>query len=218
MVKYRLKSKGLADNVCCSRFCLLTGREEKLMKKKIAALAVVMMMMATSVPALAIQNGQQDVAENENCLEFFSDLFENIGEKIRKILGLEEDESEESDSCPGCTFEVESADTKVWLAYIGSEYFQFEVTPVEGGLKNVRIKKLDNLNKVIFEVPNVQFIEIYGENIYFISANDSLMAIDVTSTRKVKIISNNATQFVWVGVDGNNRLAFVDDEGKTTIL
>ena len=82
----------------------------------------------------------------------------------------------------------------------------------------MRIKKLDNLNKVIFEVPNVQFIEIYGENIYFISANDSLMAIDVTSTRKVKIISNNATQFVWVGVNGNNRLAFVDDEGKTTIL
>lgn len=215
MVKYRLKSKGLADNVCCSRFCLLTGREEKLMKKKIAALAVVMMMMATSVPALAIQNGQQDVAENENCLEFFCDMFENISQKIRKLLGLEESDEIVSDDC---SFEIESLDTQVWLAYIGNEYFQFEVTPVEGGLKNVRIKKLDNLNKVIFEVPNVQFIEIYGENIYFISANDSLMAIDVTSTRKVKIISNNATQFVWVGVDGNNRLAFVDDEGKTTIL
>lgn len=214
MVKYRLKSKGLADNVCCSRFCLLTGREEKLMKKKIAALAVVMMMMATSVPALAIQNGQQDVAENENCLEFFCDMFENIRQKIRKLLGLEEPDETVSDDCSDCSFEIESLDTQVWLAYIGNEYFQFEVTPVEGGLKNVRIKKLDNLNKVIFEVPNVQFIEIYGENIYFISANDSLMAIDVTSTRKVKIISNNATQFVWVGVD----LAFVDDEGKTTIL
>ncbi len=188
------------------------------MKKKIAALAVVMMMMATSVPALAIQNGQQDVAENENCLEFFCDMFENIRQKIRKLLGLEEPDETVSDDCSDCSFEIESLDTQVWLAYIGNEYFQFEVTPVEGGLKNVRIKKLDNLNKVIFEVPNVQFIEIYGENIYFISANDSLMAIDVTSTRKVKIISNNATQFVWVGVDGNNRLAFVDDEGKTTIL
>lgn len=220
MVKYRLKSKGLADNVCCSRFCLLTGREEKLMKKKIVALAVVMMMaMATfSSTALAIQNGQQDVAENENCLEFFCDMFENISQKIRKLLGLEEPDETVSDDCSDCSFEIESLDTQVWLAYIGNEYFQFEVTPVEGGLKNVRIKKLDNLNKVIFEVPNVQFIEIYGENIYFISANDSLMAIDVTSTRKVKIISNNATQFVWVGVDGNNRLAFVDDEGKTTIL
>lgn len=185
------------------------------MKKKIAALAVVMMMMATSVPALAIQNGQQDVAENENCLEFFCDMFENISQKIRKLLGLEESDEIVSDDC---SFEIESLDTQVWLAYIGNEYFQFEVTPVEGGLKNVRIKKLDNLNKVIFEVPNVRFIEIYGENIYFISANDSLMAIDVTSTRKVKIISNNATQFVWVGVDGNNRLAFFDDEGKTTIL
>ena len=190
------------------------------MKKKIVALAVVMMMaMATfSSTALAIQNGQQDVAENENCLEFFCDMFENISQKIRKLLGLEEPDETVSDDCSDCSFEIESLDTQVWLAYIGNEYFQFEVTPVEGGLKNVRIKKLDNLNKVIFEVPNVRFIEIYGENIYFISANDSLMAIDVTSTRKVKIISNNATQFVWVGVDGNNRLAFFDDEGKTTIL
>lgn len=187
------------------------------MKKKIAALAVVMMMMATSVPALAIQNGQQDVAENENCLEFFSDLFENIWEKIRKILGLEEDESEESDSCPGCTFEVESADTKVWLAYIGSEYFQFEVTPVEGGLKNLKVKKLDNLDKVVYQMPNVKFVEIYGDVIYIISANDKLMSIDV-STNKIKIVLDNATQFEWVSMNGNNRLAVIDNEGKTTLL
>ena len=102
---------------------LLTGRKERLMKKKIAALAVVMMMMATfSIPSLAIQNGQQDVVKNENCLEIFCDLFESIEQKIRKILGFDEDESEETDSgdCSGCAFEVESADTKVWLAYIGS--------------------------------------------------------------------------------------------------
>lgn len=197
---------------------LLIGRKERLMKKKIAALAVVMMMMATfSIPVLAIQNGQQDVAENENCLEFFSDLFENIGEKIRKILGLEEDESEESDSCPGCTFEVESADTKVWLAYIGSEYFQFEVTPVEGGLKNLKVKKLDNLDKVVYQMPNVKFVEIYGDVIYIISANDKLMSIDV-STNKIKIVSDNATQFEWVSMNGNNRLAVIDNEGKTTLL
>lgn len=188
------------------------------MKKKIAALAVVMMMMATfSISTLAIQNGQQDVAENENCLEFFSDLFENIGEKIRKILGLEEDESEEFDSCPGCAFEVESADTKVWLAYIGNEYFQFEVTPVEGGMKNLKIKKLDNLDKVVYQMPNVKFVEIYGDVIYIISANDKLMSIDV-STNKIKIVSDNATQFEWVSMNGNNRLAVIDNEGKTTLL
>lgn len=197
---------------------LLTGRKERLMKKKIAALAVVMMMMATfSISTLAIQNGQQDVAENENCLEFFSDLFENIGEKIRKILGLEEDESEESDSCPGCAFEVESADTKVWLAYIGNEYFQFEVTPVEGGMKNLKIKKLDNLDKVVYQMPNVKFVEIYGDVIYIISANDKLMSIDV-STNKIKIVSDNATQFEWVSMNGNNRLAVIDNEGKTILI
>lgn len=217
MVKYRLKSRGLADNVCCSRFCLLTGREEKLMKKKIAALAVVMMMMATSVPALAIQNGQQDVAENENCLEIFSNFLENIGEKIRKIFGLEEDELEESDSCPGCTFEVESADTKVWLAYIGGEYFQFEVTPVEGGLKNLKVKKLDNLDKVVYQMPRVKFIETYGECIYIISANDKLMSIDI-STNKIKFVSDNVTQFEWVTMNGKNCLAFIDYEGKTTLI
>lgn len=188
------------------------------MKKKIAALAVVMMMMATfSISSLAIQNGQQDVAENENCLEIFSNFLENIGEKIRKIFGLEEDELEESDSCPGCTFEVESADTKVWLAYIGGEYFQFEVTPVEGGLKNLKVKKLDNLDKVVYQMPNVKFVEIYGDVIYIISANDKLMSIDV-STNKIKIVSDNATQFEWVSMNGNNRLAVIDNEGKTILI
>ena len=194
------------------------------MKKKIVALAVVMMMaMATfsvSVPALAIQNnGQQDVVKNENCLEIFCDLFESIEQKIRKILGFDEDESEETDSgdCSGCAFEVESADTKVWLAYIGNEYFQFEVTPVEGGMKNLKIKKLDNLDKVVYQMPNVKFVEIYGDVIYIISANDKLMSIDV-STNKIKIVSDNATQFEWVSMNGNNRLAVIDNEGKTTLL
>ena len=191
------------------------------MKKKIAALAVVMMMMATfSIPVLAIQNnGQQDVVKNENCLEIFCDLFESIEQKIRKILGFDEDESEETDSgdCSGCAFEVESADTKVWLAYIGNEYFQFEVTPVEGGMKNLKIKKLDNLDKVVYQMPNVKFVEIYGDVIYIISANDKLMSIDV-STNKIKIVSDNATQFEWVSMNGNNRLAVIDNEGKTTLL
>lgn len=189
------------------------------MKKKIVALAVVMMMaMATfSVPAFAIQDSDGTQNETENCWEFFCDMFENISQKIRKLLGLEEPDETVSDDCSDCSFEIESLDTQVWLAYIGNEYFQFEVTPVEGGLKNLKVKKLDNLDKVVYQMPNVKFVEIYGENIYIITANDNLMSIDV-STNKIKIVSDNATQFEWVSMNGNNRLAVIDNEGKTTLL
>ena len=171
------------------------------MKKKIVALAVVMMMaMATfsvSVPALAIQNGQQQ-DETENCWEFFCDMFENIGQKIRKLLGLEESEETDSEDCEGCSFEVESADTKVWLAYMGeSGYFQFEVTPVEGGLKNVRIKKLDDWQKSLYEIPNVKQIE--------------------TETKKISIVASDVEQLVWVDMNGN-RLAYTSKEGKVNMI
>lgn len=187
------------------------------MKKKIAVLAVaVMMAMSTfSIPAYAIYNGQQD--EKENCLEILSNWIENIGEKIMEFFGWEENESEESDSCQGCSFEVESADTKVWMTNIGNEYFQFEVTPVEGGMKNLKVKKLDNLDKVVYQMPRIKAIEIYGEVIFVISANDKLMSLDVTSG-KIKIISDNVTQFEWVNINGKNRLAFMDNEGKTQLL
>ena len=190
------------------------------MKKKIAALAVVMMMMATfsfSVPALAtIQNGQQQ-DETENCWEIFCDLFENIEQKIRKLLGLEESEETDSEDCEGCSFEVESADTKVWLAYMGeSGYFQFEVTPVEGGLKNVRIKKLDDLQKSLYEIPNVKQIEIYGVSIYLLTGNNQVMCID-TETKKISIVASDVEQLVWIDMNGN-RLAYTSKEGKVNMI
>ena len=81
----------------------------------------------------------------------------------------------------------------------------------------MKIKKLDNLDKVVYQMPNVKFVEIYGDVIYIISANDKLMSIDV-STNKIKIVSDNATQFEWVSMNGNNRLAVIDNEGKTILI
>lgn len=187
------------------------------MKKKIAAFVAVVMMMATfSIPVFAIDNGQQD--STENCFQFFCDMFDNIEQKILEVLGFDNEQKEsDSEECSGCTFEVESPDTKIWMAYIGEEYFQFEVTPLQGGLKNVKIKKLDNLNKIVYHVPNVKFIEIYGDEIFIINGNGQLMSINVSDTQ-TKFVADNATQFVWIGMNGNHRLAFFDEEGKTILL
>lgn len=196
------------------------------MKKVIPMLLAIVLLATLSVPVFATDNNtcvQQvesvvDTAESEeeNCLMFVQNIQTFISEKlsileqkVRNFLGLEQDAATDNVvDCSDCSFEVESLETQVWLTYIGDEYYQFELTPVAEGLKDLKVKRLNNLKKAQYIVPNVRDVQIYGTNIYIISSNDNLLCLS-PETGKMKNICEDVSCLKWRTVNGNNVLTYV---------
>ena len=196
------------------------------MKKVIPMLLAIVLLATLSVPVFATDNNtcvQQvesvvDTAESEeeNCLMFVQNIQTFISEKlsileqkVRNFLGLEQDAATDNVvDCSDCSFEVESLETQVWLTYIGDEYYQFELTPVAEGLKDLKVKRLNNLKKAQYIVPNIRDVQIYGTNIYIISSNDNLLCLS-PETGKMKNICEDVSCLKWRTVNGNNVLTYV---------
>lgn len=196
-------------------------------------LASTVLLATLSAPVFATENNtcvQQvesvfDTAEyeEENCLMFIQNIQTFISEKlniieqtVRKFLGLEQNAADDDVAdCQDCSFEVESLDTQVWITYIGDEYYQFELTPVveKEGLKNLKVKRLDNLKKAQYIVPNVRDVQIYGTNIYIISSNENLLCLS-PETGKMRNICEDVSCLKWLKVNGNNALAYVTKDGQ----
>ena len=196
------------------------------MKKVTPMLLAIVLLATLSVPVFATDNNtcvQQvesvvDTAESEeeNCLMFVQNIQTFISEKlsileqkVRNFLGLEQDAATDNVvDCSDCSFEVESLETQVWLTYIGDEYYQFELTPVAEGLKDLKVKRLNNLKKAQYIVPNVRDVQIYGTNIYIISSNDNLLCLS-PETGKMRNICEDVSCLKWRTVNGNNVLTYV---------
>ena len=196
------------------------------MKKVIPMLLAIVLLATLSVPVFATDNNTcvQQVesvvetaeSEEENCLMFVQNIQTFISEKlsileqkVRNFLGLEQDAATDNVvDCSDCSFEVESLETQVWLTYIGDEYYQFELTPVAEGLKDLKVKRLNNLKKAQYIVPNVRDVQIYGTNIYIISSNDNLLCLS-PETGKMKNICEDVSCLKWRTVNGNNVLTYV---------
>ena len=205
------------------------------MKKVIPMLLAIVLLATLSVPVFATDNNtcvQQvesvvDTAESEeeNCLMFVQNIQTFISEKlsileqkVRNFLGLEQDAATDNVvDCSDCSFEVESLETQVWLTYIGDEYYQFELTPVAEGLKDLKVKRLNNLKKAQYIVPNVRDVQIYGTNIYIISSNDNLLCLS-PETGKMKNICEDVSCLKWRTVNGNNVLTYVTKDGQLKSL
>lgn len=202
------------------------------MKKKLLLMWIALTVCLTtlSVPVFATDNNTcvrqiESVVEteNENSWAFIQNIQTFISEKlniieqtVRKFLGLEQNAADDDVAdCQDCSFEVESLDTQVWITYIGDEYYQFELTPVveKEGLKNLKVKRLDNLKKAQYIVPNVRDVQIYGTNIYIISSNDKLLCLS-TATGKMRNICEDVSCLKWLKVNGNNALAYVTKDGQ----
>ena len=130
------------------------------MKKFVSMLLASTVLLATlSAPVFATENNtcvQQvesvfDTAEyeEENCLMFVQNIQTFISEKlsileqkVRNFLGLEQNVAvDDATDCEDCSFNVDSLETQVWLTYIGDEYYQFELTTVYEGLKDLKVKR-----------------------------------------------------------------------------
>ena len=205
-------------------------------KKFVSMLLAIAVLLATlSVPVFATENNtcvqqvesvvdtaESEEDEEENCLMFIQNIQTFISEKlsileqkVRNFLGLEQDAAvDDATDCEDCSFNVDSLETQVWLTYIGDEYYQFELTPVaDEGLKDMKIKRLNNLKKAQYIVPNVRDIQIYGTNIYIISSNDNLLCLS-PETGKMKNICEDVSCLKWLKVNGNNVLAYVTKDGQ----
>lgn len=206
------------------------------MKKFVSMLLASTVLLATlSAPVFATENNtcvQQvesvfDTAEyeEENCLMFVQNIQTFISEKlsileqkVRNFLGLEQNVAvDDATDCEDCSFNVDSLETQVWLTYIGDEYYQFELTPVAEGLKDLKVKRLNNLKKAQYIVPNVRDVQIYGTNIYIISSNDNLLCLS-PETGKMKNICEDVSCLKWLKVNGNNVLTYVTKDGQVKNL
>lgn len=206
------------------------------MKKFVSMLLASTVLLATlSAPVFATENNtcvQQvesvvDTAESdgENCLmfvqniqTFLSEKLSILEQKVRNFLGLEQDAATDNVvDCSDCSFEVESLDTQVWITYIGDEYYQFELTPVAEGLKDLKVKRLSNLKKAQYIVPNVRDVQIYGTNIYIISSNNTLLKLN-PEEGKMRNICEDVSCLKWRTVNGNNVLTYVTIDGQVKNL
>lgn len=204
------------------------------MKKVTPMLLAIVLLATLSVPVFATDNNtcvqqvesvvetaESEEDEEENCLSFvqniqtfLSEKMRVIGQKILEFLGLEQNVAVDYvTDCQDCSFEVDSLETQVWLTYIGDEYYQFELTPVAEGLKDLKVKKVANLKKTLFIVPKVRDVQIFGTNIYMISSNENLLCLS-PETGKMRIISEDISHFEWIKVEGDNVLAYVTKDGQ----
>ena len=201
------------------------------MKKVTPMLLAIVLLATLSVPVFATDNNTcvQQVesvvdtaeAEEENCLmfiqniqAFLSEKLSIIEQKVRDFLGLEQNVAvDDATDCEDCSFNVDSLETQVWLTYIGDEYYQFELTAVAEGLKDLKVKRLNNLKKAQYIVPKVRDVQIFGTNIYMISSNENLLCLS-PETGKMRIISEDISHFEWIKVEGDNVLAYVTKDGQ----
>ena len=205
------------------------------MKKVTPMLLAIVLLATLSVPVFATDNNtcvQQvesvvDTAESEeeNCLmfiqniqAFLSEKLNIIEQKVRNFLGLEQNVAvDDATDCEDCSFNVDSLDTQVWITYIGDEYYQFELTPVTEGLKDLKVKRLSNLKKAQYIVPNVRDVQIYGTNIYIISSNNTLLKLN-PEEGKMRNICEDVSCLKWRTVNGNNVLTYVTIDGQVKKL
>ena len=212
------------------------GKAKMRMKKFGSMLLASTVLLATlSVPVFATDNNTcvqlvesvVDTAESdgENCLmfvqniqTFLSEKLSILEQKVRNFLGLEQNVAvDDATDCEDCSFNVDSLETQVWLTYIGDEYYQFELTPVAEGLKDLKVKRLNNLKKAQYIVPNIRDVQIYGTNIYIISSNDNLLCLS-PETGKMKNICEDVSCLKWLKVNGNNVLTYVTKDGQVKNL